>query len=83
MFPGSPRIECSKTPEQIRDEAAKATAADLAALYDACGIAPSCDVKLQVAAQIFWRHREEIQGAATTVHFPVEDAADRAAKVTH
>lgn len=90
MFPGRPRVECSKTPEQIRDEATKAAAADLAAIYDACSIAPSDDQKLETAAMLFWRHRDEIRAEATTVHFCPPDAPCDAAdkdddepKVTH
>lgn len=78
MFaPQNARYECSKTPEQIRDEAAKATAADLAAIYDACSICPSDDAKLQIASQMFWRHREEIRTEATQVHFcPPDNRCD-------
>lgn len=91
MFPvpGKPRVERSKTPEQIRDEAVKATAADMAALYDTLAIAPNDEVKLQVAAQLFWRHRDEIQAEATSVHFCPEDAPcdapadDGSEKITH
>jgi hypothetical protein len=78
MFPsGKPRVERSKTPEQIREEAAKATAADLKAICGELGISPSGDMELQVAAQLFWRHRDEISAEATTLHFcPPDDPCD-------
>lgn len=91
MFPPNARVECTKTPEQIREEAAKAAAVDLAAICQACGIQPNDDARLQTAAQLYWRHRDEIASAATTVHFcspenpcdakKAEDGDD--AKVTH
>lgn len=86
MFPvpANARIERTKTPEQIRDEAAKAAAADMAALYDSLGIAPNDEMKLQVAAQLFWRHREEIQGECTTIHYCAPEApCDDATKIAH
>lgn len=63
-----PRIEISKTSEQIRVEAAQAAAADIAALLNALNVAPSPDALLQQGTQLFWRHRDEITQRATTVH---------------
>jgi len=70
MFPphAHAHVHISKTPEQIRDEAAKATAADLAAVMDALCIAPDDNTKLLQGVQLFWRHREEILRDATTLH---------------
>ena len=68
LTPGG-HVEVSKTPEQIRDEAAKNAAADLAALLLECGIRPSEEAKLQTATGLFIRHREEIRAEATSIHF--------------
>lgn len=62
------RVEVTKTEEQIREEAAKVAAADLAAILSAGNIAPNDEVKLQVMTGLFLRARDEIRSEATTVH---------------